>query len=112
MPIPNTSEARRRRLLAEMYGRSLDEAYSHQKIRADLEAEANDPSPDALVTPEMLDFVRELVAEKRSAPPGDGPEMFFSTDTVVIVPGFLASSLSDTAERGLGLIWVDPLVAV
>src|SRR5262249_33448615 len=41
-----------------------------------------------------------------------GSELFFSTDTVVIVPGLMGSSLRDRADGGLGLIWVDPRMAV
>ena len=37
---------------------------------------------------------------------------FVSTDAVVIVPGFLASALGDTAAGGFGLIWADPLLPI
>ena len=37
---------------------------------------------------------------------------FLSTDAVVIVPGFLASALGDTAAGGFGLIWADPLLPI
>ena len=40
------------------------------------------------------------------------PRTFFSTDAVVIVPGFLASALGDTAVGGFGLIWADPLLPI
>ena len=159
---------RRRRLLAQLQGRRLDEAYlNHPDIRADLEAEAADPGPDALVTPGALEHLRALIREERrvialgpaperargiaagaAAAVGDPgrvvldalsqdaaaersvaapqaaageaggievfarPRLFFSTDTVVVVPGFLASALSDTIGGGLGLIWVDPLLSV
>ena len=120
--MPETNEERRRCLLAETQGRRLDEAYQHREIRRDLDAEAADPDPDALVTPEMVDLLQELMAEKETelgqpagTPPGvlpaeaeATPRAFFSTDTVIIVPGFLASSLSDVAPGGLGLIWVSP----
>jgi hypothetical protein len=42
--------------------------------------------------------------------PSAANRAFFSTDAVVVVPGFLGSSLSDTQPGGLGLIWVDPLL--
>jgi hypothetical protein len=145
-----------------LQGRRLDEAYlNHPDIRADIEAEAADPDPDSLVTPEALEHLRELIREERrvlamgpmptrqrrdvageaavedtgravldalSAEPAAErvaaarddagaievfarPRLFFSTDTVVVVPGFLASALSDTISGGLGLIWVDPLLS-
>ena len=117
MPLPETGEERRRRLLAETQGRRLDEAYQHRRIRADLQGEAADPDPDPLVTPEMLDQLQEYMGEVEgagvapgalTAEPTPTSRAFFSTEAVVIVPGFFASSLSDTAPGGLGLIWVDP----
>ena len=33
MPLPETGEERRRRLLAETQGRRLDEAYQHRRIQ-------------------------------------------------------------------------------
>jgi len=121
MPYPDSGATRRRRLLAAVQGRPLDEAYLHQSIRADLEAEAEaGEGGDGLLTPDMLDHLRELVAAKAGAGPGPGAgatggagvELFCSTDAVVIVPGFLASSLSDAGARGLGLIWVSPALIV
>ena len=120
--MPINEEERRRRLLAETQGRRLDEAIQHRDIREDLVAEAADPDPDSLVTPEMVDLLHELMAEKENelgqpagVPTGVIPaeatatsKAFFSTDQVIIVPGFLGSSLSDIAPGGLGLIWVSP----
>src|SRR3954463_7677813 len=108
---------RRRRLMAGALGRSLDEAYRHPQIRADLEAEAASGDPEALVTPAMLDDLRDLMAEKqalalRAESEPSAARLFFSTEAVVLVPGFLASALGDAAERGLGLIWVDPTVVL
>lgn len=52
----------------------------------------------------------------RSARPGleftIAPRLFFSTEAVIIVPGFLASTLSDSMPGGKGLIWVDPLLSL
>ena len=123
MTIPLAGGARRLRLMAEAQGRPLDEAYLHQSIRADFEAEAAEPDPDALLTPGMLGHLRELMAEKAAMESGEeresfgpnsfssaaaGPELFCSTDAVVIVPGFLSSALGDSGDRGLGLIWLSP----
>jgi pimeloyl-ACP methyl ester carboxylesterase len=120
--MASPAEERRRRLLASTQGRRLDEAIQHRDIRNDLQAEADDPDPDSIVTPDMVDQLHELMQEKEeelgqpagvppSVIPADiagTPKAFFSTDTVIIVPGFLASALSDTAPGGLGLIWVSP----
>ncbi len=122
MSHPETGAARRRRLLAAVQGRPLDEAYRHQAIRVDLEAEARDSASagrqDALLTADMLEHLRELIAAKaqEDQPPsstlGAGAELFCSTDVAVIVPGFLASALADSGTRGLGLIWVSPALVV
>ncbi|QDV37458.1 esterase/lipase family protein [Tautonia plasticadhaerens] len=115
MSTAESSEDRRRRLLVETQGRRLDEAYLHGSIRDDLQTEAADADPDSIVTPEMLDQIEEYMDEIEGAgvPPGvlsdretSQSRAFFSTDAVIIVPGFLASSLSDTRRGGLGLIWV------
>jgi pimeloyl-ACP methyl ester carboxylesterase len=112
-PDPN----RRSRLLTETQGRRLDQAYLVEQVRDDLRREAEDPHPDTLVTPEMLDQLEEYMDELEGAgiPAGvlSGGETvqsraLFSTDAVIVVPGFLASSLSDTSRGGLGTIWVSP----
>ena len=118
---------RRRRLIAALHGRAIERAYRDDKaIRADLEAEARDAENDvdALMTPEMLDHLRELIAKRATVESiltgtptedrsGDRAErrraeLFFSTDIALIVPGFLASTLKDRGDAGLGLIWLDP----
>src|SRR4051812_38666748 len=78
--LPDAERQRRRRLLADVQGRRLDEAYlSHPNIRVDVEAEAAASEPDALVTPDMLAHLQELIEEKRlvvseEAVPGVAPE--------------------------------------
>ena len=63
--LPDAEKQRRRRLLAETQGRRLDEAYlSHPNIRVDVEAEAAGSNPDALVTPDMLAHLQELIEER------------------------------------------------
>jgi pimeloyl-ACP methyl ester carboxylesterase len=103
---------RRRRLVEELQGRRLDEAYQIPSIRADLEQEAVSPSPDRLVTADQLAQLRELIAERDQATEALAPEAFFSTDQVVVVPGFMGSSLSDVSPNGLGLIWITPAIAL
>jgi hypothetical protein len=114
---------RQRRLLLELQKRSLVSAYLDPALRNDLEAEAADPElpePARLVRRDMLDRVKELLADPERRPdlvseaPGVSARsmsLFFSTDLVVVVPGFLGSTLSDVTPGGFGLIWVNPIVA-
>jgi hypothetical protein len=117
-PVPPAGRMeRRRRLVEELQGRTLDQAYLRPDIRADLEAEAADPDPDSLITQEQLDQLRELLNGQRQAESfaAAGPVAygFWRPDRqAVIVPGFLGSELSDTAYRGVGLIWISPLIAL
>src|SRR4051812_12108086 len=65
-PPDDLRRRRRRRILAGLQGRRLDVAYlNHQDIREDLEAEAADPDPDALLTPETLQHLQELIEQER-----------------------------------------------
>ena len=101
---------RRRRLLAKLQGRSLAEALGDPGLWAEVEAEARSPDADSLLSPAVLAHLREL-ADARMATPAIAPEMFDSTDAVVIVPGFLASGLRDESPRGLGTVWLGPATA-
>ena len=114
MPPPPNPSDRRAELLTDIQGRRIDEAYLHPSVRDNLEAEASDSDPDTLVTREMLDQLEEYMEQNEAA--GVPPQVllptetaqskaFFSTDAVIVVPGFLASSLSDTRRGGFGLIW-------
>jgi hypothetical protein len=117
------SAQRQRRLLVELQKLSLVSAYLDPVLRQDLEAEATDPDlPDAarLVRTDMLHHVEQLLADPERRPdlvseaPGVSARslsLFFSTDLVVVVPGFLGSTLSDVTRGGFGLIWVNPVVA-
>src|SRR5262245_13025381 len=114
---------RQRRLLLELQKQSLVSAYLRPELRLDLEAEAGDPDlPDAarLVRHDMLRRLGELLADPQRRPdlvseaPGVSARamsLFFSTDLVVVVPGFMGSTLSDVTPGGFGLIWVNPVVA-
>lgn len=76
--------------------------------RATLEAEAGDPTlddADRLITPDQLDYLLAIQAQQRKS--GARLELFFSTDDVIIVPGFMGSRLSDV-DGPNGLIWIDP----
>jgi pimeloyl-ACP methyl ester carboxylesterase len=117
------SAQRQRRLLSALQQQSLFSAYLKPDLRRDLEDEAADPElHDAarLVRTDMLARIRELLADPERRPdlvseaPGVSAgtlSLFFSTDLVVVVPGFLGSSLSDVAPNGYGLIWLNPIVA-
>jgi hypothetical protein len=112
MPSPAAipAAARRLRIIDLLRGRSLDEALDIPEARALLEAEADDAetSPearrDALITRPALDRLEELRRQRHQA--GPSFELFFSTDDVIIVPGFMGSELRDAG--GHGLIWIDP----
>jgi hypothetical protein len=114
-PPADTPPLRRQRLLVQLQGRRLEEAYLRPDLRRDLEAEAASPDSDRLIGPEQLALLRELVEARQGAlrPVSSVPtaELFFSTDQVVIVPGFLGSELSDLAAGGYGLIWLSPGIA-
>ncbi|MDR3636033.1 MAG: hypothetical protein P4L84_19680 [Isosphaeraceae bacterium] len=113
---------RRSRLLSELQKQSVFTAYMRPELRRDLEAEADDPDipeRDKIVRRDMLERVEQLLADPERGPDlvSEGPGvsaralgLFFSTDLVVVVPGFLGSALSDVRPGGFGLIWVNPNV--
>ena len=117
-----SSPERQNRLLAALQGQSLFSAYLKPELRQDLEAEADAadlPDSAKLVRRDMLDHIRELLADPDRGPdlvteaPGISARsmgLFFSTDLVVVVPGFLGSTLSDVKPGGNGLIWANPNV--
>ena len=110
MSVNGPAGERRRRLLANLQGRALAEALNDPGLWAEVEAEAHDPDLDSLLTPAVLDHLREL-ADARTPGPSTSPELFESTDAVVIVPGFLASGLRDESPRGLGTVWLGAATA-
>lgn len=75
-----------------------------------LEAEASDPDEShKLITPAQLAYLVAVHAQQRRPEARLG--LFFSTDDVIIVPGFLGSSLTDETG-GNGLIWIDPTLVL
>ena len=73
-----------------------------------LEAEANDPALDdftRLIHRDQLDLLLAIRAQQRRS--GTRLGLFFSTDDVIIIPGFMGSSLRDVQGPN-GLIWIDP----
>ncbi|MEO6810649.1 MAG: alpha/beta fold hydrolase, partial [Isosphaeraceae bacterium] len=80
--------------------------------RATLEAEADDPTlddDDRLITRQQLNYLLAVRAQERKS--GARLELFFSTDDVIIVPGFMGSRLSDV-DGPNGLIWIDPSLVI
>jgi hypothetical protein len=101
MPTPLAPADRR---AAVFTAGSLDAALDHPSL---LDAEAADPH--GLLTPDQLALLRQLRAERRR---GDRLGFFGQNGDVLLVPGFMGSSLRDTAPGGRGLIWIDPLLFI
>jgi V8-like Glu-specific endopeptidase/pimeloyl-ACP methyl ester carboxylesterase len=106
---------RRMRLLDQMQGLPIEEAFHQHSIRTDLEAEAAEADPDGLMTPAVLELLRELIAQKQAQEIGRATSHLLAApirgrETVVIIPGCLASTLSDTSEPGHGLVWLSPTI--
>lgn len=97
--MPNS---RRGRLLEALQGRTLEHAFHDPLIRVDLELEAAEHGPGALMTPEMLILLRALLER--------GPSPRASAGVAVIVPGLMACPLIDLSGGGLGRIWSHPSV--
>jgi hypothetical protein len=105
VPTPPLSDpAERRRRIAQ--AGSLQAVLEQPNGRELLEAEASDPDESRkLITPGQLAHLVAVHQEQGRAGARFG--LFFSTDDVILVPGFLGSSLTDETG-GNGLIWVDP----
>ncbi|MBI1344885.1 hypothetical protein GC163_01200 [bacterium] len=101
---PLSRDERRRRILA---ARSLQELVAEPGGWEILEAESADP--EGLIRPEEVQQLRVLLAERDASRRRLGA--FFSTDDVIIVPGFMGSRLTDV-DGGNGLIWIDPTLVV
>lgn len=82
---------------------SLDALLDRPGGLALLEEEARDP--DGLVTRAQLDHLLLVREQRRRSERRLGA--FFSTDDVILVPGFMGCSLRD-ATGPHGLIWIDP----
>ena len=71
-----------------------------------MKAEAASTDPDRLVPPDLIRVAEEARAVQAGKPPLG---MFFSTDDVILVPGFMGSELTDVGGPD-GLIWIDPFL--
>ncbi len=113
---------RRRKLIELLQGRRLEDAYLRPDLRAAIQEEARSAArgnTDALIDPAAVTTLENLVEARRVRDlpltrPGGTRDVrrtrLLSSATAVIVPGFLASQLSDKASGGRGLIWVNPLL--
>ena len=113
---------RRRKLIELLQGRRLEDAYLRPDLRAAIQEEARSAArgnTDALIDPAAVATLENLVEARRVRDlpltrPGGTRDVrrtrLLSSATAVIVPGFLASQLSDKASGGRGLIWVNPLL--
>src|SRR5262245_65550116 len=106
-PTPETIE-RRQRILIGLTGRSLEQAVAIKPLWDDIKAEAASAEPDAIVPPDLVRVLEQARAVRERQP---HLELFFSTDDVMIVPGFMGSQLDDVTGP-YGLIWIDPKLLV
>ncbi|CAN5853063.1 hypothetical protein BH23PLA1_BH23PLA1_13510 [soil metagenome] len=107
-PIPDRDERRKRITAAESLQALLDQPDGEVV----LEAEADDPTlsdSERLITRTQLEYLLAIREHQRRA--GARLSLFFSTDDVIIVPGFMGSSLRDVDGRH-GLIWIDPKLVI
>lgn len=100
---PNSDPDRAERRRAILQAGSWSEALERPEIARLLDDEARDPGlsdRQRLFTPDQLALARLLRDEADRA--RDRLGLFFSTDDVVVVPGFMGSSLRDVdGPRGL-----------
>lgn len=101
MPSPLSRDDRRAAIFA---AGSLEAAFDRPGGPALLAEEAADPH--GLLTPDQLALLQRVRAER---PGAERLGLFFSHSDVLLVPGFMGSSLRDTAGPH-GLIWIDPLL--
>jgi hypothetical protein len=104
MPSHDPMAERRQRIIAGLQGRSLEQAIADNGLWRDIQEEAASPDPDRLVPPDLIRVVEEARVLRVREP---HLSLFFSTDDVIIVPGFMGSALLDVAG-GNGLIWINP----
>jgi len=102
----STREERHARILqAGSLPQLLDEPQGVDVLRA----EAADDPDHRLIDPRQLDYLLALRAEARRA--DIRPQLFGNVADVIIVPGFLGSSLTDSTGPH-GLIWIDPTLVL
>jgi len=104
MPPLSPRTLRRQQILS---AGSLDALLDRPGGLASLEDETKDP--DGLITRAQLDHLLLVREQRRRTERRLGA--FFSTDDVILVPGFMGSTLRDVTGPH-GLIWIDPLLFV
>jgi hypothetical protein len=100
----STDLARKQRILAGFRGRSLLQAIADPALRQDMEEEARSTTLDRLVTPDLV-AVANAASRARQVSPR--LSLFAPVADVIVLPGLLASQLTDTSG-GNGLIWINP----
>jgi hypothetical protein len=100
----STDLARKQRILAGFRGRTLLQAIADPALRQDMEEEARSTTLDRLVTPDLV-AVANAASRARQVSPR--LSLFAPVADVIVLPGLLASQLTDTSG-GNGLIWINP----
>ncbi len=95
---------RLKRIIEGLRGREFNKAIADKDLWDAIREEASSDDPDKLVT---QGTVRVLEGARARQKAGRSLSLFFSTDDVIIVPGFMGSELVDLSEED-GLAWVDP----
>ena len=91
-------------ILEGLRGRELDQALAEPKLWAAIREESKSANPNRLVSPESVELVEAI---RRKQATNRSLSLFFSTDDVLIIPGFLGSELDDVTGPN-GVIWIDP----
>ena len=103
-PIADGRAERRRRIAQ---AGSLEALLNDPGGRTILEDEASEPdAATRLITKDQLDYLLLIHNSRRQAAAKLG--LSFAIEDVIVVPGFMGSSLRDTAPQGFGLIWISP----
>ncbi|HEX4614164.1 MAG TPA: hypothetical protein VH092_38635 [Urbifossiella sp.] len=104
---PAADRVRKRKILAGLRYRTLDQAAADPGFRPLLDAEAGSDAPQKLVTRDLL----AVADAARVVRPGGPGFAFFSSADVIIIPGFMGSELVDDGPVDPGLVWIDPWMA-
>ncbi len=104
---PLSKEDRRVFILNGLRGRDLEQAITDPKLWAEIKEEARSDGADRLVTPEAVALVESIHAQQAA---DRSLSLFYSTDDVLIIPGFLGSELDDVTKGGEGTVWITPQI--
>ena len=96
-PLSRARAATPSRIIAGLRGRDLQNVADDPALLADMRAESESTDEDKLVP---RDLMRQLDAVRANRSADVPMGLFFSTDDVIIVPGFMGSELSDLSPTG------------